>query len=147
MDEGGARALAPGVRGECVLSEGREVTVQGGTLNLLAEYLHSEKLVICFKQIASILPTVSESCNLKSAPWVVCGRFQISAKKLYSEICTLPAKLCSLRQVSVSAKRLYSEICTLPGGLCSLRQRAVSGEWPKSEIESLHSAICNLWTC
>jgi hypothetical protein len=46
----------------------REVTVQGGTLNLLAEYLHSEKLVICFKQIASILPTVSESCNLKSAP-------------------------------------------------------------------------------
>ena len=46
----------------------REVKVQGGTLNLLAEYLHSEKLVICFKQIASILPTVSESCNLKSAP-------------------------------------------------------------------------------
>ena len=83
----------------------REVTVQGGTLNLLAEYLHSEKLVICFKQIASILPTVSESCNLKSAPWVVCGRFQISAKKLYSEICTLPAKLCSLRQVSDFRKK------------------------------------------
>ena len=86
-------------------SRAREVTVQGGTLNLLAEYLHSEKLVICFKQIASILPTVSESCNLKSAPWVVCGRFQISAKKLYSEICTLPAKLCSLRQVSDFRKK------------------------------------------
>jgi hypothetical protein len=42
-------------------------------------------------------------CSLSLS--VVYGWFQISAKRLYSEICTLPAKLCSLRQLSDFRKK------------------------------------------